>query len=265
MIKKRIFVKGLMLLYLVLFSTLSHSQIIDYIVYEYDSLPLSGKRVALVIGNSSYSDIKLKNVSENVDKMSSKLTELGFEVLSAIDVDRKQMLKKIIEYEEKLKQQIEISFIYYIGYGFHYINNSNNYLLPVAATIKKPQDIELEAININRVFQTVEKNNTGINVFIFDASYDKDYSLQNISPFLMPDTRIPTGSYLLISNTSSQKSQSQNTNFFTDEFIYVLKIPGLPIEDFFKQLRINIYNKSNKTQIPWNTQSVDGLFYLNRK
>ncbi len=265
MIRNGIFVKGLILFYLVLFSHLSFSQIIDYIVYEYDSLPLSGKRVALVIGNSSYSDIKLKNVPENVNNMSSELTELGFEVLLAIDVDRKQMLKKIIEYEEKLDQQIEISFIYYIGYGFHYIDNNNNYLLPVKVTIKKPQDIELEAININRIFQTVEKNNTGINVFIFDASYENNYSLQNISSFLMPDTKIPPGSYLLISNTSSTKSQFHNTSFFTDEFINVLKIPGLPMEDLFKQLRINIYNKSNKTQIPWNTQSVDGLFYLNRK
>lgn len=265
MIKKTIFVKALLLFCLILFSHLTYSQIIDYIVYDYDSLPLSGKRVALVIGNSSYSGMELNNASENAYKMSIELTKLGFEVLSAIDVDRKHMLKKIIEYEEKLDQQIEISFIYYIGYGFHYIDNSNNYLLPVAATIKKPQDLELEAININRIYQTVEKNNTGINVFIFDASYENDYSLQNISPFVMPDTKIPPGSYLLISNTRPTKSLSRNTDFFTGEFINVLKIPGLPIEDFFKQLRINIYNKSDKTQIPWDTQTVDGLFYLNRK
>ena len=81
----------------------------------------------------------------------------------------------------------------------------------------------------------------------------------------MPDTKIPPGSYLLISNTRPTKSLSHNTDFFTVEFINVLKIPGLPIEDFFKQLRINIYNKSDKTQIPWDTQTVDGLFYLNRK
>ena len=265
MIKKRISVKGLLLFYLVLFSHLSYSQIIDYIVYDYDSLPLPGKRVALVIGNSLYSDKELNNASYNAYILSASLTKLGFEVLAAIDTDRKQMLSKINEYEEKLKQQIEISFIYYIGYGFHYIDNSNNYLLPVAAALKKPQDIELEAINTNRIFQIAEKNKTGINIFVFDASYDKDYSLQNISPFLMPDTKIPPGSYLLISNTRPTENLSDGAKFFTIEFINVLKTPGLPMEGFFKQLRINIYNKSNKTQIPWDTQTVDGLFYLNRK
>ncbi|MEN8119024.1 MAG: caspase family protein [Bacteroidota bacterium] len=265
MISKRIPVKGLLLFCLVVFSHLSYSQIIDYVVYDYDSLPLQGKRVALVIGNSSYFDKELNNASYNAYRLSASLTKHGFEVLAAIDVDRKQMLSKIIEYEEKLKQQIEISFIYYIGYGFNYIDNSSNYLLPIAASLKKAQDLELEAINTNRIFQIAEKNKTGINIFIFDASYDKDYSLQNLSPFLMPDTRIPPGSYMLISNTSSTKNFSNSTNFFTDEFINVLKIPNLPMEDFFKQLRINIYKKSNKMQIPWNTQTVDGLFYLNRK
>ena len=265
MITKRTSIKVLLLFCLILFSQLTHSQIIDYVVYDYDSLPLQGKRVALVIGNSSYSDKELNNATYNAYNLSASLTKHGFDVLAAIDVDRKQMLSKIIEYEEKLKQKIEISFIYYIGYGFNYIDNSSNYLLPIAARLDKAQDLELEAINTNRIFQIAGKNKTGINIFIFDASYDKEYSLQSLSPFLMPDTRIPPGSYMLISNIRPTKGVSNSTDLFTKEFINVLEVPGLPMEDFFKQLRINVYNKSNKKQIPWDTQSVDGLFYLNRK
>ncbi len=264
-ISKRALLKILLSFCLIIISNLTHSQIIDYVVYDYDSLPLQGKRVALVIGNSSYADKKLSNATFNAYNLSASLTKHGFEVLAAINVDRKQMLSKIIEFEEKLKQKIEISFIYYIGYGFNYIDNSSNYLLPIEASIKKTQDLELEAINTNRIFQIAEKNGTGINIFIFDASYDKDYSLQNLSPFLMPDTRIPSGSYMLISNIRPTIGTLNGTDLFTNEFINVLEIPGLPMEDFFKQLRINVYNKSNKTQIPWGTQSVDGLFYLNTK
>ncbi len=264
MIKKTINIKIILLFNLLLFTHLAYAQIIDYVVYDYDSLPLQGKRVALVIGNSLYSGNKLNNASENATKISIALSKVGFDVLTIKNANRKQLLGKINEFEEKLKQKIEISLIFYIGYGFHYIENSYNYLLPISATIKKPQDLELEAININRIFQLAEKNKTGINIFIFDAAYNYDYSLQNISPFLMPNTRIPPGSYMLISNTSSTKT-TNSTDLFTDEFIKILETHGLPIEDFFKQLRINIYKKSNKTQIPWDTQTVDGLFYLNLK
>jgi len=152
MIKKTISIKVQLLFCLLFFPILTHSQIIDYIVYDYDSLPLQGKRVALVIGNSSYSDKKISNASYNAYNISAELSKLGFEVLAATNMNRSQMLKKINEYEEKLKQQIEISFIYYIGYGFHYFDNRSNYLLPVEATIKKPQDIELEAINKTKDF-----------------------------------------------------------------------------------------------------------------
>ncbi|OQY03537.1 MAG: hypothetical protein B6I20_04810 [Bacteroidetes bacterium 4572_117] len=150
MFTKKTPVKGLLLFWMVLLSQLTHSQIVDYIVYDYDSLPLLGKRVALVIGNSSYSNKKLSNACYNAYNISAALSKIGFEVLAATDVDRKQVLNKINEYEKKLEQQIEISLVYYIGYGFHYLNNGNNYLLPISAKLKKPQDM---------IFQTVKDKN----------------------------------------------------------------------------------------------------------
>src|SRR5690349_21292218 len=62
------------------------------------------KRTALVIGNSDYTIArKLANPSNDATDMANALRELGFEVISGINLNLKQMNDKVREFGDRLK------------------------------------------------------------------------------------------------------------------------------------------------------------------
>jgi uncharacterized caspase-like protein len=88
-------------------------------------------RIALVIGNSSYQHwSSLANPSNDAEDVAAKLTELGFNVSVAIDVDRQRMSALINTFAENA-QGAETAIIYYAGHGLSVSNV--NYLIPVDA------------------------------------------------------------------------------------------------------------------------------------
>ena len=66
----------------------------------------SERRVALVIGNSSYLDAPLKNPANDADAMVKALRETGFTVVVKKDADRRAMFSAIKEFGQKLKKVI---------------------------------------------------------------------------------------------------------------------------------------------------------------
>ena len=63
----------------------------------------AAKRVALVIGNSQYEyAVELANPKNDAADMSKKLSDLGFEVVSGLDLDLRGMRNKVREFVRKL-------------------------------------------------------------------------------------------------------------------------------------------------------------------
>ena len=73
-------------------------------------------RVALVIGNSAYSDAPLRNPANDARAISRSLEALGFRVTSVIDADHKAMQKAIIGFTSRLDENTTALF-YYAGHG----------------------------------------------------------------------------------------------------------------------------------------------------
>ena len=89
-------------------------------------------RVALVIGNSDYPSAPLRNAVNDARAMSSRLTRLGFEVISAENADRKAMEKAIFEFSSRLEGETAGLF-FYAGHGIQ--SKGRNYLVPVDASL----------------------------------------------------------------------------------------------------------------------------------
>ena len=51
-------------------------------------------------------------------------------------------------------------------------------------------------------------------------------------------------------------------SIYATELLKVLNIPGLAVEDVFKQLRINVLQASNNAQVTWDASSLTGKFYF---
>ena len=71
------------------------------------------KRIALVIGNSKYPSVPLKNPANDARDMAGALRRLGFQVIEKIDVNQKEMNRAITQFGEKLgADSIAIFFNY---------------------------------------------------------------------------------------------------------------------------------------------------------
>jgi uncharacterized caspase-like protein len=77
----------------------------------------------------------------------------------------------------------------------------------------------------------------------------------------------PSGS-LIAYATSPGKTASDGTGkngLYTEALLQFIKVPGQPIEEFFKNVRNSVEIKSNKTQTPWESTSLKGNFFFKLK
>lgn len=88
-----------------------------------------GKRVALVIGNSGYKNVaRLTNPRNDAEDIAAKLRTLKFEVILAIDVDRKAFEAKLTGFASAITSS-HTAVIFYAGHGVTV--NTESFLLPV--------------------------------------------------------------------------------------------------------------------------------------
>jgi uncharacterized caspase-like protein len=50
---------------------------------------------------------------------------------------------------------------------------------------------------------------------------------------------------------------------FTRHLLGALRMPGLKVEDVFKQVRVKVMQESDGVQVPWDNSSLTGDFYFN--
>jgi hypothetical protein len=86
--------------------------------------------IALVIGNSQYAKVPLKNPGNDANAMASALESAGFKVEKLINATRTEMEKSIIRFGRRLKQSQAIGLFYYAGHAVQV--GGRNYLIPAS-------------------------------------------------------------------------------------------------------------------------------------
>ena len=222
------------------------------------------KRLALVIGNSEYSKSPLKNSTNDANAMATELKKLGFEVMLFTDISQVEMKKQIRNFGDKLAIDKGIGLFYYAGHGLQV--NGENYLIPVDANIEKEQDVEFEALNLNRVMGELDNAQNTMNIVILDACRNNPFSksTRSVSVLGLAPTTAPQGTYIAYSTAPGATAADGigSNGLYTEELLKTMNKPGMKIEDVFKQVRKNVYEKSNKSQVPWENSSIFGDFYF---
>src|SRR5262245_46709330 len=87
------------------------------------------KRVALVIGNDAYQNVsQLRKAVNDAATMRDTLKKLGFQVLSAENLTRRDMIDKLISFD-RMVEPGDVAFVFFSGHGFEV--KGENFLLPV--------------------------------------------------------------------------------------------------------------------------------------
>jgi hypothetical protein len=249
--------------------TTSEPRVINYFVQKIDQTYVE-KRLALVIGNADYINTNaLPNPLNDAKAIASALKDVGFTVLLYLNTDQKTMKKAVDEFGEKLKEYT-VGLFYYAGHGMQV--KGNNYLIPVDANMKVEQDVEYDCVDAGRLLGKMDAAGTTVNIVILDACRDNPFarswsgrSAGQGSGLAFMDA--PSGSIVAYA-TAPGKTASDGAGkngLYTEAFLQYIKVPNLPLLEFFQDVRATVTKKSNKTQIPWEATSLNGNFYFTIK
>jgi uncharacterized caspase-like protein len=224
-----------------------------------NSLP----RIALVVGNAAYGSVPLPNASNDAKGIADHLKSTGFDVTLKLDSTRADMIETIRAFGKRLAAQKGVGLFYFAGHGAQL--GWRNYLIPVDATIKTPDDMQSRAVDLETLLEGITRARNAMNLVILDACRD--------SPF-GPDVKLeqkglsqmdaPPGT-LLAYSTAPGNAAADGTGpngLYTGHVLKEMETPEAKIEDVLKRVRLNVRRESRGRQVPWESTSLEQDFYF---
>jgi hypothetical protein len=132
-----------------------------------------GKRVALVIGNSTYKNVPaLPNPANDAGDIAAALKRLGFAVTLITDASFDEMRRSLIALGRDAAGA-DMAVVFYAGHGMEI--NGENWLIPVDAELLKDTDAANEAVNLGSVMMQVS-NTKSLGLIILDACRNNPFA-----------------------------------------------------------------------------------------
>ncbi|MEN8153237.1 MAG: caspase family protein [Acidobacteriota bacterium] len=225
---------------------------------------LREKRLALVIGNSSYLKSPLKNTVNDAVDISDALKSKGFEVILKTNADYRSMWNAIRDFGRKLNNS-DIGLFYYSGHGVQV--KGTNYLVPVRSGIISEDEIRFKAVDAALVLSKMENAGNSMNVVILDACRVNPYKrVRAAGTGGLARMDAPTGS-LIVYSTSPGKTASDGigrNGVFTKHLLRKMLGTDLEIGMLLRKVRESVITESRGKQVPWESSSLVGEFYFTR-
>ena len=227
--------------------------------------PPADQRVALVIGNSNYQTApKLANPGNDAQSVAQLLNSAGFEVTQATDLSRNEMVRAVQDFSDKIAARGPgaVAMIYYAGHGVQLAGE--NYLLPVDAKIASPSDLDGNSLRLVDVMGTLESIPSRMRIVVLDACRNNPFPEINDAGRGLAIVDAPRGSIVGYSTAPGMEAQDGDGNHspYTSAFLNVARVPNLPIEQLFKRVRLEVNNRTDGRQTPWESSSLTSDFYF---
>jgi outer membrane protein assembly factor BamD (BamD/ComL family) len=229
---------------------------------------VADKRMALVIGNSSYQNAaKLPNPIGDADAVAEMFRKVGYEVRLAKDLGYLQFSRELRSFQDATATA-DIAVVYYAGHGVEI--GATNYMVPVDARLVRDRDAHDEAIDLDRFVETVESAKK-LRLLILDACRDNPFAAgtkrrqqtayRGISTGgLGPPNNV--GGELLIAYAAKQGQTAEDGTGdhspFTTAILHNLTVPGVDVRLAFGRVRDEVLNLTSKHQEPFVYGSLGG-------
>ena len=223
---------------------------------------LAESRTALVVGNGAYQDAPLKNPANDARDMAAKLRELGFQVIERIDADRQTLRLALREFEQQLRQRRGVGLFYYAGHGVQL--KGQNYLIPIGADIRQEFEVPDEGVDADIVLRAMESAGNELNIVILDACRNNPFTRGFGGGRGLARMEGPAGTFIAYATAPGAVSQdgANRNSPYTRHLLAAMSMPGLSLEQVFKQVLVAVEQESGGGQIPWVASSLRGEFYF---
>lgn len=227
--------------------------------------PAFGPRIALVIGNSAYVDVPLRNPASDARLMAATLRQVGFDVAELIDGGQKAMKRAIRDFGDDLHRAgpDAVGLFYYAGHGVQV--RGENYLIPIDAPIRRESDVDIEAVTASGVLRQMEFARNRINIVVLDACRNNPFARSFRSATQgLARMDAPRGSLIAYATAPGRVAadgEGRNSPY-TAALAEEITRPGVKLEQAFKQVRRQVIAATDDQQVPWESSSLTGDFYF---
>ena len=227
---------------------------------------LADKRVALVIGNSSYQNVpKLPNPSADASAVAQMFKNAGFEVVNLqIDVGNLDYKRAIRRFED-VASDADMAVVFFAGHGIEL--RGTNYMIPVDAKLADERDAPDEAIALDRIVEAVSGAKR-LRLVIIDACRDNPFGVSMRRQVVQRTTsrgltRVePQSTDTLIAYAAKAGSTAEDGHGehspLTTALLDNLTVPGLDIRLAFGRVRDEVMKITSNKQEPFVYGSLGG-------
>jgi hypothetical protein len=226
------------------------------------------KRIALVIGNSSYQNVtRLDNPRSDAALMAETLGSLGFTLVGGraqLDLDKPAMDIAVQNFGRQV-QGADVALFYYAGHGVQV--SGANYLVPVGANPTREADVDFQMVDVNLVLRQMQGSGTRLNMVILDACRNNPFGARGLraSDGGLAQMRAPEGTLISYATQPGNVAQdgSDGHSPFTRALASTIRLAGLDIFQTFNQVGLAVKRETGGSQQPWVSSSpIDGTFYF---
>ncbi|MFY9259791.1 MAG: SUMF1/EgtB/PvdO family nonheme iron enzyme [Gallionella sp.] len=216
-------------------------------------------RVALVIGNSTYTNSPLRNPVYDAQDVARKLRGLGFEVVERTNMTTKQIGSTLAQFRSKLTPGA-VAVVFYAGHGVQI--KGENYLPAVDADINTEEEVPNQSLSMRQLMDVLDVAKTRLNLVFLDACRNNPYARS----FRSGDrglARVSAPSGTLISYATRPGSVAADgrgkNGLYTSKLLLQLDSHE-QIEQALKHVIVEVKKESDGKQEPWMEGSIEGNF-----
>ena len=233
------------------------------------------RRVALVVGNSSYkaANISLSNPRNDAQDISAVLTNLGFEVVTTIDATKRDMDFALQRFA-RLATDADSALFFYAGHAMQF--QGRNFLMPTDAELEDEISVRYQTVGLEEVRAALDRAN-GVKIMILDACRNNPLAdrLQKTIVGASRSVSMSRGlaridktqgmvvAYATAADEVAQDGQGRNSPF-TTALLKRLQEPGLEIEMMFRRVAYDVNAQTGGRQRPETYISLLSEYYLNQ-
>jgi uncharacterized caspase-like protein len=230
---------------------------------------LAENRVALVIGNGAYKNAPfLPNPKHDAEDVADALKRTGFETILGLDLDKAGMEDATIRFA-RLTREADVAIFYYSGHAMQFAGV--NYLMPVDAKLADEADLRRMA-RVDEIVSDVQQAKN-LRILVLDSC--RDNPLAEELKRSIGRTRAagiqrglakidsPQGMIIAYSTQAGRTAEdgSGRNSPFTSAFLKHIESPE-EIGTIFRKVSQDVYQTTQRTQLPELSLSIIGEFYL---
>jgi WD40 repeat protein/uncharacterized caspase-like protein len=227
------------------------------------------KRVALVIGNGTYTKVgRLNNPRNDAAAMEAMLKAAAFtSVVRLNDLGGTAMKRAVRDFADTA-QDADIAVVFYAGHGIEVAGV--NYLIPIDAVLERDIDVQDEAVSLDRINQVLEPVKR-LRLIILDACRDNPFARSMRRTIATRSVRSGYGeiderslppntliAYAQRAGFTAEDGVGSSNSPYTTALIKHLPTPGLDIELALRRVRDEVLRATKNKQEPFRYGSLGG-------